>query len=79
MWRLRVPRVAADVASSPIVADAAAALPPVTRVADGGADWESLATSVRDCRKCGLCAARKQAVLGVGDVNADWLFVGEGP
>jgi DNA polymerase len=21
----------------------------------------------------------KQAVLGVGDVNADWLFVGEGP
>jgi len=26
-----------------------------------------------------LCAERRQAVLGVGDVNADWLFVGEGP
>jgi DNA polymerase len=26
-----------------------------------------------------LCQGRKQAVLGVGDVNADWLFVGEGP
>jgi DNA polymerase len=34
---------------------------------------------VATCRQCGLCEARKQAVLGVGDRNADWLFVGEGP
>jgi DNA polymerase len=79
LWRLRVPQDAAELASNPIVADAADALPSTTRVADADADWESLATSVRDCRKCGLCAARKQAVLGVGDINADWLFVGEGP
>ena len=32
-----------------------------------------------DCRDCRLCEQRKQAVLGVGDVDADWLFVGEGP
>jgi uracil-DNA glycosylase family 4 len=26
-----------------------------------------------------LCEQRKQAVLGVGDLNPDWLFIGEGP
>lgn len=42
-------------------------------------DWDELGRAVADCRRCGLCAARKQAVLGVGDRQADWLFVGEGP
>lgn len=41
--------------------------------------WDELRQSVSDCRACALCQARKQAVLGVGDVHADWLFVGEGP
>jgi DNA polymerase len=41
--------------------------------------WDELRTAVADCRACALCKARKQAVLGVGDVEADWLFVGEGP
>lgn len=42
-------------------------------------DWDELGHAVIDCRRCGLCAARKQAVLGIGDRRADWLFVGEGP
>jgi DNA polymerase len=42
-------------------------------------DWDVLKQSVADCRACDLCKTRKQAVLGVGDVQADWLFVGEGP
>jgi uracil-DNA glycosylase family 4 len=42
-------------------------------------DWEQLTNAVRDCRKCALCEGRKQAVVGVGDRDADWLFVGEGP
>ncbi|MCB1933018.1 MAG: uracil-DNA glycosylase [Candidatus Accumulibacter sp.] len=42
-------------------------------------DWDQLRQSVADCRACGLCQARRQAVLGVGDVRADWLFIGEGP
>jgi DNA polymerase len=42
-------------------------------------DWDELAVTVAACRQCRLCEARKQAVLGVGDRNADWLFVGEGP
>jgi len=47
--------------------------------ATADAEWPALAAEVADCRACGLCAARQQAVLGVGDTGADWLFVGEGP
>lgn len=42
-------------------------------------DWPTLRQAVADCQACELCKARKQAVLGVGDLNPDWLFVGEGP
>lgn len=42
-------------------------------------DWDGLAQGVAACTACGLCKTRKQAVLGVGDTAADWLFVGEGP
>jgi len=42
-------------------------------------DWPALALQVADCRACALCEQRKQAVLGVGDLNPDWLFIGEGP
>lgn len=58
-------------------------LPAGAEVASGGliagADWDELAASVAACRACGLCEQRKQAVLGVGDRSAGWLFVGEGP
>ena len=42
-------------------------------------NWPDLSKLVAECRACGLCQQRKQAVLGVGDRQADWLFVGEGP
>jgi len=42
-------------------------------------DWPDLARTVAACRACPLCQQRKQAVLGVGDLNPDWLFIGEGP
>lgn len=32
-----------------------------------------------DCTKCGLCETRHNVVFGVGNPNADILFVGEGP
>ena len=54
--------------------------PPANRAAAIAAmGWEQLQQSVTACRACGLCQARRQAVLGVGDVKADWLFIGEGP
>lgn len=42
-------------------------------------DWDELNQSIAACRACALCEQRKQAVPGVGDQNADWLFIGEGP
>lgn len=42
-------------------------------------DWPALQNAVSNCHLCPLCEQRNQAVLGVGDVQADWLFVGEGP
>ena len=44
-----------------------------------GMDWDVLRRSVADCRACDLCKTRKQAVLGVGDIKADCLIVGEAP
>ncbi|MFZ3019699.1 MAG: uracil-DNA glycosylase [Gallionella sp.] len=41
--------------------------------------WPELKTMVRDCTACGLRAGCTQTVFGVGDQQADWLFVGEGP
>lgn len=41
--------------------------------------WPELISNIKDCRRCGLCNARQQAVSGVGDIGADWLFIGEGP
>jgi uracil-DNA glycosylase len=41
--------------------------------------WDELNAAIGNCTACVLCKTRKQAVPGVGDVNADWLFVGEGP
>jgi DNA polymerase len=42
-------------------------------------DWPALEEAVRACTACPLHARRRQAVFGVGDEHADWLFVGEGP
>jgi DNA polymerase len=45
----------------------------------GDVDWPSLKQRVKDCTACTLRAGCTQTVFGVGDENADWLFVGEGP
>jgi uracil-DNA glycosylase len=41
--------------------------------------WEELRQAVLDCTRCELHKGRTQGVFGVGDVNAEWLFVGEAP
>ena len=46
-------------------------------VADMG--WDELRRSILGCRACPLCEQRKQAVPGVGDERAGWMFIGEGP
>ncbi|GAA5161458.1 uracil-DNA glycosylase [Viridibacterium curvum] len=61
---------------------AVAPMPVVARrheAADAADDWAALAREVAECRACKLCETRKQAVLGVGDTQASWMLVGEGP
>ncbi|MEO8847729.1 MAG: uracil-DNA glycosylase [Casimicrobiaceae bacterium] len=38
-----------------------------------------LHADVATCTACRLCRSRKLAVPGVGDPDADWLFIGEAP
>ena len=82
LWRLRG-HAAQDDGLSEMAP--AASSPTSQRQADAriqriaGLGWDELKAAVATCRDCRLCERRKQAVLGVGDPEADWLFVGEGP
>ena len=42
-------------------------------------EWEQLAETVTHCNACVLRKTCTQTVFGVGDRNADWLYIGEGP
>ncbi len=44
-----------------------------------GLDWTALQQRVSECTLCTLHATRTQTVFGIGDQNADWLFIGEAP
>ncbi len=41
--------------------------------------WEQLRQQCMTCNKCKLCETRNNVVFGVGNQNAEILFVGEGP
>lgn len=64
------------VATAPLPA-ASVDAPPSAAIAH--MDWQTLREQVSGCVKCSLCEGRTQAVFGVGDAHAKWLFVGEGP
>ena len=42
-------------------------------------DWDQLQQTCHSCVRCGLCETRHNVVFGVGDRNADVMFIGEGP
>jgi len=93
LWRLRA--VSAEVAETrsvstssvreaivryDAVAPQSSREPPVDRVQHIAAlEWPEFAADVAACTACGLCRTRNKAVPGVGDVHAQWLFVGEAP
>ncbi len=93
LWRRR--DVSADVAEarnavSSSVAEATARYAPIApqtsrdRPGDrvqhiAALEWPEFAADVAACTACGLCRTRNKAVPGVGDVHAQWLFVGEAP
>lgn len=43
------------------------------------AAWSALKAAVAACTACSLHGTRTQTVFGIGNENADWLFVGEAP
>ena len=90
VWRLREPAAAKPgmemVAAEPeTTADEVAAtakghvFPETAPVAVDALKWPELLARISGCTACPLCPGRKQAVPGVGDLNPDWLFIGEGP
>lgn len=42
-------------------------------------NWEELEAECKKCTKCKLCQGRKNVVIGVGNKEADIMFIGEGP
>lgn len=79
-WRLRVAAEAAP-AQEPAAEETVAPLPVMRPRPDPapGPDWSELKAQVASCTACVLHEKRNKTVFGVGDEQADWLFVGEGP
>jgi len=42
-------------------------------------DWQPLQQMVSACTRCALHTTRTQAVFGVGNRQASWMFIGEAP
>ncbi|MCB1949977.1 MAG: uracil-DNA glycosylase [Burkholderiales bacterium] len=83
LWRLR--KTTATVDSSLETTDAevtqtdALKQPGEQNPEIGQMDWAQLASTVASCTACPLRQTCTQTVFGVGDQNADWLYIGEGP
>lgn len=52
---------------------------PTPMVQDKAAALKAIREDIGDCTRCRLHKGRKNIVFGVGNVNADIMFVGEGP
>jgi uracil-DNA glycosylase family 4 len=61
----------------PIKSQAPAALPPI--IGDKPSALKLIREDIGDCTRCRLHKGRTNLVFGVGNVNADLMFVGEGP
>ena len=84
-WQLRgVVHEAAT--ETPVAAETAASTTAAASVEETGRranimrmSWPQIQACVAACTQCALHKGRNKTVFGVGDTNADWLFVGEGP
>jgi uracil-DNA glycosylase len=63
--------------------DLSVVLPLVTQQPNNSATtlspWDTLTTEAHDCTQCKLAGTRKTVVFGVGNPNADLMFIGEAP
>lgn len=46
---------------------------------EAGGTLEKIRAELGDCKRCRLCEGRKNIVFGVGNPQAELMFVGEGP
>lgn len=69
----------ATATAQPAAAQTAEQRPAAAESAIAKMGWQPLRETVASCQRCELCKGRTQAVFGVGDDQADILFVGEGP
>src|SRR5260221_7969130 len=77
-----VPLVAAaprETAQRDEVAPGDATAPREAAPREAAYDWPQLRERVAACTRCGLSATRTQTVFGVGNLQAEWLVVGEAP
>ncbi len=80
LWKLRAQPALAEMIDDVKKTASLQALPVLPpRASVESMDWQSLKEFVKECQACGLAKTRTQTVFGVGDENADWLFVGEAP
>ena len=42
-------------------------------------DWSDFIDHVANCERCDLHKSRTQTVFGTGDIQADWMIIGEAP
>jgi DNA polymerase len=56
-----------------------AALRETAAAREAGVDWPELRARVAACTRCSLCNTRTQTVFGVGNLQVEWLIVGEAP
>jgi len=73
------PEAADGPATAPVKAAAAAGDLFVSGKLREAETLEDLRREIGDCRRCKLCQGRTQIVFGVGNPNAELMFVGEGP
>jgi DNA polymerase len=91
-WRLRARPVEREVPAAAPGGGPAPTAEPARGRADAGnpgpesraarialLDWRNFAADVEACTACGLAQSRRKSVPGVGDTEAEWLFVGEAP
>jgi DNA polymerase len=52
---------------------------PLPVIGDKNADLDAIRQDIGDCTRCRLSKGRKNIVFGVGNIDADIMFVGEGP
>lgn len=75
VWQARFAPVLSDAPEPEAVLETVAA-PTIDNTEE---QWQQLRLEVAQCTLCNLCQTRRQTVFGTGNVNADWLIIGEAP